>query len=292
MEHQINTVQSVINHIEHKIMEDVSLDNIAQQAHISLSHLYRLFSSLTGMTIKEYIRLRRMAKAVVEVRNSNNSIIDVAVKYGFQSQESFTRVFNRLYGITPGEYRKTGKPVLLLEKKEIMQDFIHKAAHESISDGNVKVLNINIYTIYKPAHIWIAKINREKRKDFYEDCEKKGLMKIINEIPSEMRYGGGFIPVDTPEGMIVSYGKEVPDDYNGYIPDFCEVFHFPASKYIVFNYPPYPQEDHGSVVKSVFSGMNKFKPEEHGFKWSSLRLPVYNDDDRFGFTLMRAVEKI
>lgn len=92
---------------------------------------------------------------------------------------------------------------------------------------------------------------------------------------------GGFIPVDTPEGMIVSYGKEVPDDYDGYIPDFCEVFHFPASKNIVFNYPPYPQEDHGSVVKSVFSGMNKFKPEEHGFKWSSLRLPVYNDDDRY-----------
>lgn len=105
-----------------------------------------------------------------------------------------------------------------------MQDFIHKAAHASISDGNVKALNINIYTIYKPAHNWIAKVNREKWKDFYEDSEKKGLMKIINEISSEMRYGGGFVPVDTPEGMIVSYGKEVSDDYDGYIPDFCEIF--------------------------------------------------------------------
>jgi hypothetical protein len=243
------------------------------------------------MTIKEYIRLRRMTKAAVELRCSDMSIIDLSIKYCFNSQEAFLRVFSRLFGITPGEYRKTGGSLVFMEKKDILRDFIHKAAHDSLYEGIVKNLNVNIYTIYKPSHKWIAKINRENWPDFYEECHKREIMKIIDGLPSNGRYGGGIIS-DKPFNMLASYGKEVPVDYQGEVPEFCEVFSIPSAKYIVFNHPPYPAEDHGSVIHSVYNAADNFNPEDYGYTWASQDLPTYNDDDKFGFTLMRPVVEL
>ena len=291
MDYQIKIVQDSINYIESNLLEDINLNDISKYANISLSHLYRLFSLFTGMTIKEYIRIRRMTKAAIELRCSDISIIDLSIKYGFGSQEAFLRVFCRLFGITPGEYRKTGRALALMEKKDILRDFIHKAAHDSLNAGIFKALNVNIYTIYKPSHKWIAKINRENWPDFYEQCHKCGIMKIIDNLPGDGRHGGGIIS-DNHYNMLTSYGKEVPEDYQGEVPEFCEVFNVPSSKYIVFNHPPYPTEDHGSVIHSVYNTSYSFNPEDYGYKWASQDLPTYNDDDKFGFTLMRPVVEL
>lgn len=290
MEFQIQTVQAAINYIEGNLLAEVELEGIAEAAQISLSHLYRIFFSLTGMTIKEYIRYRRMAKAAVELRAGEISIIDAAIKYGFSSQEAFSRVFNKLFNISPGEYRKTGNPIIILEKKDILKDFIHKAAHEALEEGVFKKFDVNIYVIFKPAHKWIAKLNKDNWDNFYEECYKKGIMKLIDKIPSDRRYGGGTITDKTSKHIYVSYGKEVPEDYEGEIPEFCDSFTFPAANYAVFNHPPYSQEDHGSVIKSVYGAIDKFIPEEFGFTWDIENLPIYNDDDLFGFTVARPLK--
>lgn len=291
-ENKIEIVQAAINYIESNLLEDMDLDGVANCAHVSLSHLYRVFPMLTGVTVKEYIRLRRMSKAAVELRCGEESILDISIKYGFNSQESFLKVFHKLFGITPGEYRKTGKPITLLEKKDILRDFIHKASHESLQEGVYKKLDVNTFTIFKPAHKWIAKVNRDNWSDFYEECEKRGIMEIIDNIPSDRRYGGGLMTIEGFKTMIVCYGKEVPADYEGEVPEFCEVFDFPASKYIVFNHIPYPPEDHGSVIHSVYAAAENFKPEDYGFSWNAENLPIYNDDDEFGFTVSCPVREL
>ncbi|MEH7308872.1 AraC family transcriptional regulator, partial [Neobacillus drentensis] len=72
-------------------------------------HFKRMFSFLAGITLSEYIRRRRLSLAAFEFNNSNIKIIDVAMKYGYSSPDSFTRAFQNLHGVTPSEARNNGQ---------------------------------------------------------------------------------------------------------------------------------------------------------------------------------------
>ncbi|KUO49102.1 MAG: AraC family transcriptional regulator, partial [Desulfitibacter sp. BRH_c19] len=72
-------------------------------------HFQRMFSFLAGVTLSEYIRRRRLTLAAFEFNNNSIRIIDVAIKYGYNSPDSFTRAFQSLHGITPSEARNSGQ---------------------------------------------------------------------------------------------------------------------------------------------------------------------------------------
>lgn len=292
MNSNFHDIQKSIDYIEEHLYEELMLNDIAKASSMSLSNFYRVFEKSVGLTVKNYIRFRRLSKAAIELRYTSNSIIDVSLKNGYSSQQAFSKAFKDHFGIAPGDYRRSKKPILLLEKKEILKDFIHKAAHESISEGMVDNLSVNIYIIYKPAHLWIAKANRENWEDFYDECDKRGIMRIVDELPSDMRYGGGVFKMNNDKERMITYGKEAPLDYKEAIPEICEVFKIPTSYYMVFNHPPYPIEDHGSVIHSVYKAISEFMPQDHGFEWSYEDKPTYNDDDSFGFTVMVPMTKI
>ena len=283
----ITLVQAAVDFIENQLNEELRLEEVAKSAHVSLAHLYRLFPVYTGMTIKEYARLRRMAKAAVTLRNSDIPIIEAALSCGYESQDSFSKAFAKHFGITPGEYRHTKRPLEFLAKVDIMKNFVHKAAHESVGEGYViSNLPINIYTVFKSTHKWVAWVNREEREDFYEHCEQQGKMAAV-DILEGVRNGGGWIPI-TSEKWACSYGKEVAADFDGGIPNGCEVFEYPASAFFVFNHPPYSPESHGSVTTSVWKAVRGFDVNKHGYIWAK-GMPIYEDDDENGFTITRAV---
>lgn len=99
-------IKEVIDFIEGKLDSEVTLKEIADIAGFSPFHFHRLFQSLTGETIVEYIRKRRLTNAALELVGTDKRIIDIAFDYNFESQESFTRAFKRHFGINPGQYRK------------------------------------------------------------------------------------------------------------------------------------------------------------------------------------------
>ncbi|UYO99245.1 helix-turn-helix transcriptional regulator [Oceanotoga sp. DSM 15011] len=80
-------------------------------------HFHRIFNELTGETLKSYIRKRRLTEASKDLLNCNNSIIDIAFDYGFESQESFTRAFKKVFKVTPGKYRKRIITLIFLKKQ-------------------------------------------------------------------------------------------------------------------------------------------------------------------------------
>ena len=71
-------------------------------------HFHRLFSMITGITANEYIRNRKLSMAGQELIMSNKKVIDVAMKYGYDSPESFTKAFARFHGVTPSVARRSG----------------------------------------------------------------------------------------------------------------------------------------------------------------------------------------
>jgi AraC-like DNA-binding protein len=93
-------------YIEQNLDDKISLDELAQAAHLSKYHFHRLFHKITGESVSKYINKRRMKKASEELLQADQPIIDIALKYQYGSQEAFSRAFYRIYGLTPGRYRR------------------------------------------------------------------------------------------------------------------------------------------------------------------------------------------
>lgn len=104
----ISGIQSVIDYIEEHLTESIRYDEIAKQSYSSSFHLQRVFSILCGYTLGEYIRNRRLALAGKELALGKTKIIDIALKYGYENPESFSRAFVKFHGINPSEASKPG----------------------------------------------------------------------------------------------------------------------------------------------------------------------------------------
>ena len=98
--------------------QDEALTLRALSGRLGYSEFYttRKFREISGLSFRDYLRRRKLAFALKEVRDSDKKLLDIAVDYGFSSHEAFTRAFKATYGVTPGEYRKSPKPLVLRTK--------------------------------------------------------------------------------------------------------------------------------------------------------------------------------
>lgn len=95
--------------IEANLTEHIDFKEAARLAFCSEYHFKRMFSFLAGISLSEYIRRRRLTLAAFDLRDPSMKVIDIAVKYGYSSPDSFTRAFQQLHGITPTEARNNGR---------------------------------------------------------------------------------------------------------------------------------------------------------------------------------------
>ena len=114
-------IQRIVDGIDENIRahdgEALTLRALARQLGYSEFHTTRKFTEVSGgMPLREYLRLRRLAFALKEMRDTDRGFLDIALDYGFSSQESFTRAFKSAYGVTPGQYRRDPRPVVLRTK--------------------------------------------------------------------------------------------------------------------------------------------------------------------------------
>lgn len=105
----IQGIQRAIDYVEENITEEIDFGEVAKQAYSSSFHFQRVFGILCGFSLGDYIRLRRLSLAGEELSCGNAKIIDVAVKYGYDTSESFSRAFTRFHGIAPSEAKRGGK---------------------------------------------------------------------------------------------------------------------------------------------------------------------------------------
>jgi len=104
----IERVQCAIDFIELHLKDELDIHEIAYRVGYSASHFQRLFQALLGQSVADYIRRRRLTEALQQITHGDVRILDVALDYQFESQESFTRAFKACFGITPGECRRDG----------------------------------------------------------------------------------------------------------------------------------------------------------------------------------------
>ena len=109
----ITALQRAITYMEDHLLEQINYEDVARQVHISTYEFHRAFSFLTGMTANTYIRSRRLSLAGLEILETNNKITDIALKYGYETPESFTKAFTRFHGVAPKYVRETSAKLVL-----------------------------------------------------------------------------------------------------------------------------------------------------------------------------------
>ena len=101
-----NILEKTIELIEDNLEnQDLNISFLSKKVFVSPYHLQRIFYTLFGKTIGSYIRERRLTEAGTDIKNGEK-VADVAIKYGYESQESFTRAFKKFHGVNPGVAKK------------------------------------------------------------------------------------------------------------------------------------------------------------------------------------------
>ena len=147
-------LQNAIEYMENNLTEDIQVKDIAEKAYVSEFHFQRIFSVLCGFSVAEYIRNRRLTLAARELQGSDSKVIDVAIKYGYDSPDSFARAFTRLHGITPSAAKEKGallrdfaplKIILSLEGGTMMDYRIEEKAAFTVMGRKRSFSNENAY---------------------------------------------------------------------------------------------------------------------------------------------------
>ena len=273
--------------------EALTLSFLSRSLGYSEFYTTRKFKEISGMQFREYLRLRKLAFALKEVRDSDKSFLDIALDYGFSSNEAFTRAFKGTYGMTPSEYRKKPKPVVLRTKINPFDRYL-------LGLGEIGMMkstdDIKIYFVTIPAHKFLHIKNYESNGywDFWQkqnlipgqDYETIcGLLDSIkgtldDEGGSEPNWGSGQIRayINDPEGRLCDWGiprtechgVRLPYDYKGEIPSQMLLIDVPEAEYIVFEHGPFDYEqENRSVEEKIEAAMAAFDYSGTGYSFDA-----------------------
>ena len=110
-----------IDFIDENLSNPITLADVSKEAYSSLSHFHRIFAFMTGFTMKAYIRKRRLSVAAHELMCTGQNVLDIALKYQYQTHETFTRAFKKEFGMNPMMFRKQRREHILFEKIDIFR---------------------------------------------------------------------------------------------------------------------------------------------------------------------------
>ena len=135
--HAWEAVQKSVDSIEEQLQENIRAEALAEIIGLSPFYFQRLFKRLVNKPLQEYVKLRRLAKAVEALNTENQRILDVALDYGFASHANFTRAFKGAFGITPEAYKKNRPFLNTFVKPEVSMAYV-------MVDENVPLIVENI----------------------------------------------------------------------------------------------------------------------------------------------------
>ncbi len=279
-------IQQMIDEIDQWIRsgqdEEISLRNIAQRMGYSEFYLSKKFREISGMQMRDYLRYRRLAFALKEIRDTDQGILEIALKYGFSSNEAFTRAFREAYGTSPSEYRKHPVPVMLRTLIRPLDCYLIEQGEIGMNETGSEV---KTYFVTIPAHKFLHIRNYESIGywDFWQkqslipgqDCETIcGLLdsikgKLDDEGGSEANSGSGQVMafINDPAGRICSwgipliecYGVRLPTDYDGNVPEQMILTDIPEGEYVVFEHGPFDYAtQNGDVERKIEAAMSAF----------------------------------
>ncbi len=270
----ITGIQRAIDYTEAHLTDEIDFEAVAKQAYSSAFHFQRMFGMLCGFTLGDYIRMRRLSLAADELQRTNDRVIDIAVKYGYDTPESFSRAFTRFHGITPTQARHGGTI------KSFSRLFV-----KLILDGG-KLMDYRIEK--KDAFRLICKkkqVNQPQGETatadisaFWNECSANGTMEVL------CKYGR----FDNYQGILgVCFSDELADngfpygigaEYNGtpIADEGFDVIEIPAYTFAVFQCRGRMPDAFKDTYKRICT---EFFPQSNYAYGSGVELEIYPSAD-------------
>lgn len=142
------SISNAISYIEANIAEDLTIEDIADQAMISPFYFQKGFAMLCGLTVGEYVKKRRLTLAGSELVSTDRKIIDIALKYGYDSPDSFTKAFTRFHGATPSSVRKGEAMIKFFASLKI------KLTLEGVFTMDYKIVDKDAFTVVGTSQVF------------------------------------------------------------------------------------------------------------------------------------------
>ncbi len=121
----LRSVETAISYVEEHIKGyDLDITSVCKATGVSKWYFQRIFKGVTGDSLGDYIRKRRISQAALELVESDRPIIHLAIDYGFESQEAFTRSFKSHFETTPAKFRKNRDPKMFMHKFQLTNEFL------------------------------------------------------------------------------------------------------------------------------------------------------------------------
>lgn len=288
-------IQTIVDEIDRCIKnyndEALTLCFLSRRLGYSEFYTTRKFKEISGIPFRDYLRLRKLAFALKEVRDSEKSILDIAFDYGFSSHEAFTRAFKRTYGVTPSEYRKRPKPVVLRTKITPFDRYFFGLGEIGMKKSED---DIKIYFVTIPAHKYLHIKNYESN-GYWDFWQKQNLIPgqdfeticgLLDSIKGNLDDDGGSEPnsgsgqimayINDPDGRLCdwgflrteSHGVRLPADYTGEVPPQMQLMDVPEAEYVVFEHGPFDYEqENRSVEEKIEKAMAEFDFEGTGYRY-------------------------
>jgi AraC family transcriptional regulator len=228
----LDRMKASINYIEDNLDGEVDFGEAAKKAYCSVFHFHRIFSIITGVTTVEYVRRRRLTLAAQELMCKDAKVIDIALKYGYDSPDAFTRAFQKVHGVSPSTARESG--VQLVAYPRISFQMILKGG----IDMDYRIVGKGEFTVIgKSKKFTDQEDGAENIPKFWGELKSSGLYGTMVHSICRGKTGavtdGESLGICKGEGEGFSYiiGVEKPD---GEIPDGFEIISIPAATWAVF----------------------------------------------------------
>lgn len=228
----IGSLKLAINYMEKHLLENISAEEVADAVYMSSFYFQKGFKIMTGYSVGEYIRYRRLYMAALESISGNEKIIDLAYKYGYDTPESFTKAFSRFHGVSPKQMQGDAKKI---------KTFLPLRINVSIKGGNdmdyvvekmekMKVIGYERRFSYETAYQEIPKFWSE----FSNDCMNGKNDEKVQAAVEECMIGEFGICIEDN-----SMGKDflymIAGKYNGgNVPEGMKVFELPELEWAKF----------------------------------------------------------
>lgn len=263
----IEGISEAIEYIEANLTNDLKIEDIAAKAYASPYYFQKSFSLLCGFTVGEYIRNRRLASAGNDLLSCEEKVIDIALKYGFDSVDSFTKAFTRFHGATPTAVRKSGHPIKLYAPLKL--------------ELFVKGGYIMDYRIQKQES-FLTKVKIDHQKQIIQIVKEKGVMDF-NLFSLEMYYRNKY-PAYTY--------KRIEPDEEIIDPENFDVITAPEIIWAVFKCKGVTfDEARDETVRKI---RNEWIPQtNYVFLWDEMFVHAYSfkDENDFGEIMIAIKEK-
>ncbi|MFB0919392.1 MAG: AraC family transcriptional regulator [Oscillospiraceae bacterium] len=267
----ILAVRRMQNFIDTHLAEPITLTQLSRAAGYSPWHSERLFKEYIGKAPFDYIRSLRLTKAALVLRDSKAKVIDVAFDFVFDSHEGFTKAFSKEFGLPPKNYAMTSPPIQLFMPYPA-NDYRHtKFKGEKTMQESKKISPVFVQVVERPARKALVRrgVNAADYFTYCEEvgCEIWGLLTSVKEALYEPI--GMWLPAGMRKGASeYIQGVELPLDYCKPVPEGYELTEFPPCKIMVFQGPPYNDDDFEEAINELWEFISTFDPKLYGYEWA------------------------